>query len=67
MAEKEDKGAQAPASPKQGKESKPKYVVASPFADREVFSKMWVEGDDVSHFEENRLKDCIERGLVKKA
>ena len=44
-----------------------KYLVVSPFADKDNFGKKWEEGDDVSHFDENRLKTCIERGLVKKA
>lgn len=44
-----------------------KYIVSSPFADRDNFGKTWSEGDDVSHFDESRLKSCIERGLVKKA
>ena len=44
-----------------------KYVVVSPFADKDNFGKKWEEGDDVSHFDEDRLKSCIERGLVKKA
>lgn len=66
MAEDKDKGAQAPASPKQGKESKSKYIVAEPFADKDNFGKMWEVGEDVSHFDESRLKSCIERGLVKK-
>lgn len=54
-AEKADKGKSA------------KYIVASPFADRDNFGKTWNEGDDVSSFDEARLKSCIERGLVKKA
>jgi len=44
-----------------------KYTVIHPFADRDNFSKMWVEGDDVSHFEKARLADCIDRGLVSKS
>lgn len=66
MAEDKYKGAQAPASPKQGKESKSKYTVVSPFADKDNFSKTWEVGDDVSHFDEARLADCVNRGLVKK-
>ncbi len=67
MADQENKtGAQTGAPSKQGKESKPKYIVAEPFSDRDSFSKMWNKGDDVSHFDEARLADCVNRGLVKK-
>lgn len=51
------------------KSTKPKsekYTVVSPFADKSNFNKMWNEGDDVSHFDEPRLADCVKRGLVKK-
>lgn len=43
-----------------------KYTVIAPFADKDIFSKKWEEGDDVSHFDESRLANCIEKGLVKK-
>lgn len=62
-----EKEAKAEKAGKTEKGKEAKYVVASPFADRDNFSKMWNEGDDVSSFDEKRLKDCIERGLVKKA
>ncbi|HAE68487.1 MAG TPA: hypothetical protein DCG77_15065 [Sphingobacterium sp.] len=48
------------------KPSKKKYIVISPFSDKDIFSKKWEEGDDVSHFDESRLANCIEKGLVKK-
>lgn len=48
------------------KPSKKKYIVISPFADKDNFGKKWVEGDDVSHFPQDRLDLCVERGLVKK-
>lgn len=50
----------------EAKPSKKKYIVISPFADKDIFSKKWEEGDDVSHFDESRLANCIEKGLVKK-
>lgn len=43
------------------------YTVIHPFADRDIFSKTWQVGDDVSHFDKTRLESCIERELVKKA
>ncbi len=55
---------------KTGKAKKPKsgkYVVVSPFADKDNFSKMWNEGDDVSKFDKDRLADCVTRGLVEEA
>lgn len=58
------KAAKADGKPDKGKSAK--YIVASPFADRDNFGKTWNEGDDVSHFDEARLKSCTERGLVKK-
>ncbi len=48
------------------KPAKKKYTVISPFADKDNFGKKWVEGDDVSHFSQDRLDLCVERGLVKK-
>src|SRR5690606_19881999 len=67
-AEKEAaKAAEKAAKADKADKGKPaKYIVASPFADRDNFGKTWNEGDDVSHFDEGRLKSCIDRGLVKK-
>lgn len=48
------------------KPSKKKYTVIAPFADKDNFGKKWVEGEDVSHFSQDRLDLCVERGLVKK-
>lgn len=48
------------------KPAKKKYTVIAPFADKDNFSKKWEEGDDVSHFSQDRLDLCVERGLVKK-
>lgn len=48
------------------KPAKKKYTVIAPFADKDNFGKKWVEGDDVSHFSQDRLDLCVERGLVKK-
>jgi|GEM_PF-634516 len=62
-----DKKAKSDADAKAKDNKKPKkYTVVSPFADRDNFGKKWVEGDDVSHFEQARLDLCVERGLVKK-
>lgn len=47
------------------KESKVAYVVASPFNDKDDFSKSYAKGEDVSHFDEGRLADLVERKLVK--
>ena len=67
---KADERAQKDAAAFKGKgETKPvkkKYTVIAPFADKDNFSQKWVEGDDVSHFSEDRLDLCVERGLVKK-
>ncbi|MGJ1196284.1 hypothetical protein ACR777_10485 [Sphingobacterium spiritivorum] len=60
-----DAKAKAEAKAEKDKKSK-KYTVISPFADKDNFGKKWVEGDDVSHFEQDRLDLCVERGLVKK-
>lgn len=57
--------AESDAKAKDNKKSK-KYTVISPFADRDNFGKKWEEGDDVSHFTQDRLDLCVERGLVKK-
>ncbi|WP_293914681.1 MULTISPECIES: hypothetical protein [unclassified Sphingobacterium] len=60
-----DAKAKADAKVEKDKKSK-KYTVIAPFADKDNFGKKWVEGDDVSHFEQDRLDLCVERGLVKK-
>jgi len=70
MAEdkKEVKGA-ASAAPKASQgDAKPKqkkYIVANPFSDLHDISKKYEEGDDVSHFSQERLQSAINRGLVK--
>ncbi len=59
----------AAAAAKEKGDSKPakkKYTVIAPFADKDNFGKKWVEGEDVSHFSQDRLDLCVERGLVKK-
>ncbi len=58
------KTANATASKSKAKPAK--HTVVTPFADKDNFGKMWKEGDDVSHFDEARLADCVSRGLVKK-
>ncbi|QQT26826.1 hypothetical protein [Sphingobacterium spiritivorum] len=57
--------AKAEAKADKDKKSK-KYTVIYPFADKDNFGKKWVEGDDVSHFDDARLADCVKRELVKK-
>jgi len=50
------------------KDNKPKgYIVISPFSDINNFKKTWNKGDDVSHFDADRLAMCIDRGLVKES
>jgi len=65
-AQKDAAAAKAKAEKEAAKPSKKKYIVISPFSDKDIFSKKWEEGDDVSHFDESRLANCIEKGLVKK-
>ena len=65
-AQKDAAAAKAKAEKDAAKPSKKKYIVISPFSDKDIFSKKWEEGDDVSHFDESRLANCIEKGLVKK-
>jgi hypothetical protein len=64
--ERAQKDAAAAKGKGEAKPSKKKYTVIAPFADKDDFSKKWEEGDDVSHFDEARLADCVNRGLVKK-
>ncbi len=40
-------------------------IVAVPFRDRANFAKEYAIGDDVSDFDEDRLVDLIEKGLVE--
>lgn len=55
-----------PAKEAKPKEAKPKkYVVVSQFADRNNFSKIYNVGDDISSFDAERIKSCIEKGLIK--
>ena len=42
-----------------------KYAVVSHFRDLSNFSIAWNEGDDVSHFDEDRLKKLVELKLVE--
>ncbi|MCW8314211.1 hypothetical protein K7A41_23500 [Sphingobacterium sp. InxBP1] len=65
-AQKDAAAAKAKAEKDAAKSGKKKYTVISPFADKDNFSKKWEEGDDVSHFSQDRLDLCVERGLVKK-
>lgn len=46
--------------------SKEKYTVVKPFYDVKKPGEVFRVGDDVSHFDESRLANCIEKGLVKK-
>ncbi|MGV6945041.1 hypothetical protein [Sphingobacterium kyonggiense] len=71
MAEQDKGKGAAQAAPKapQG-EAKPKqkrFVVVNPFSDLHDISKKYDEGDDVSHFSQERLQSAINRGLVKEA
>lgn len=65
-AEKDAASAKVKAEKDAAKPAKKKYTVIAPFADKDNFSKKWEEGDDVSHFDEARLADCVKRELVKK-
>jgi hypothetical protein len=49
-----------------GTEKNPVYIVDKEFRDRNDFTKVYSEGDDVSHFEESRLEHLIKHGIVKK-
>ena len=40
------------------------YFVATPFRDKDNFKKEWKEGQDVSHFDSERLKKLIQNGHV---
>lgn len=42
-----------------------KYTAIAPFADKYNIAKKYKIGDDVSHFDESRLKDLVKRKLVK--
>jgi len=57
--------AKAPKESKSKKGKSGKFLVISPFADRDNFGKMWNVGDDVSMFEKERLDGCVKRGLVE--
>jgi len=49
-----------------GKENqKSGYLVVSGFNDISDFGKRWHEGDDVSHFDDDRLESLIKRKLVQ--
>lgn len=65
-AQKDAAAAKAKTEKDAAKPAKNKYTVIFPFSDKDTFSKKWAEGDDVSHFDESRLADCVKRELVKK-
>jgi len=39
------------------------YFVTSPFRDKSDFSKLYNIGDDVSHFDAERLENLVKNGL----
>jgi len=48
------------------KEVEGKYIVVNPFQDRAVYgSDKYEVGDDVSHFDADRLESAISRKLVE--
>lgn len=48
-------------------EQVPKYVVVSSFRDKSNFDKEYAIGEDVSHFDAERIAHCEQLGLIKKA
>ncbi|RZM22430.1 MAG: hypothetical protein EOO88_29480 [Pedobacter sp.] len=40
------------------------YVVASPFRDKDNFDLAYEVGQDVSHFDQARIDELVEKGLV---
>jgi hypothetical protein len=42
-----------------------KHIVTKPFRDKDDFSKEYAEGDDVSHFDANRLEHLKSIGHVE--
>jgi hypothetical protein len=53
-------------STKKGAGKKAVYKVKTPFKDINDFAKQWNEGDDVSHFEQERLKNLEDLGYIEK-
>lgn len=47
------------------KENNPGYTVKKDFRDSEDFSKVYSKGEDVSHFNEHRLKKLVDLGHVE--
>lgn len=43
-----------------------KYLVVAEFVDKNDASIAYKVGEDVSHFNKQRLAECVKRGLVKK-
>lgn len=53
----------------EGNKSKGKqgtYIVVTPFRDKDNFNKEWDAGNDVSHFDAERLKMLVDKKLVDK-
>lgn len=50
------------------KKGKEKYVVkdGASFRDIADYSKVWSEGDDVSHFTQDRIEALLSQGLIEK-
>jgi hypothetical protein len=52
--------------PAASKAKKPKgYVALIQFRDKDNFAKEYKIGDDVSHFDEARKADLVERGIIE--
>lgn len=43
----------------------PIYVVVSPFRDKDNFDKLYKPGEDVSHFDKDRLESLVKSSLVQ--
>ncbi|MCZ4244974.1 hypothetical protein [Pedobacter punctiformis] len=43
-----------------------KYLVVQEFRDKDNFNLHYNEGENVSHFPDDRLKELVEKGLVEK-
>lgn len=42
-----------------------RYLVSEPFRDKADFSRQYTPGEDVSHFDTERLADLISKHLIK--
>jgi hypothetical protein len=62
-AEQNDQQESKASEPKKAKRKS--YVVAKEFRDHNDFSQTWKEGDDVSHFDQDRLQHLIDTGIVE--